>query len=63
MRVDDTVIFILPVCDFSVEESQEFSTTEKIIKYRFPGFMEDINNRIVSGEEKQGDTNILKQAV
>ncbi|HML65259.1 MAG TPA: hypothetical protein PKC55_10545 [Dysgonomonas sp.] len=80
MIVDDIVIFILPVCGFSKEESQNLSLEElnnlwmeaKIIKYRFPGFIEDINddllvdntnNWIVMREEKQKNRNKLKQAV
>jgi hypothetical protein len=80
MKVDDITIFILPVCDFSKEESQSFSLVQlnelwqkdKIIKYKFSGFMEDINddllvdninNWIVMREEKQENVSMLKPAV
>lgn len=79
MKIDDIVIFILPVYGFSKEESQNLSLGElnklwqqdKIIKYKLPGFMEDINddllvdntnNWIVMREEKH-QINTLKEAV
>lgn len=81
MIVDDIVIFILPVCGFSREESQNLSLGElnklwqqdKIIKYKLPGFMEDINDDllvdntnnwiVMREEEHQEKINTLKEAV
>ena len=79
VKIDDIVIFILPVCGFSKEESQNLPLGElnklwqqdKIIKYKLPGFMEDINddllvdntnNWIIMREEKH-QINTLKEAV
>jgi hypothetical protein len=52
MAFDQILIFILPLCDFSLDESQKFSIEElnklwtqgKITKYRFHHFMKDIND-------------------
>lgn len=52
MKIDDIQIFILPLCGFSFEESQNFSLDElislweigKITKYKLPGFLQDVND-------------------
>ena len=52
MKIDDIQIFLLPLCGFSFEESQNFSLEElnglwakgKITKYKLPGFLQDVND-------------------
>lgn len=52
MRTDDIVIFILPLCDFSDEESQTFSLDElnglwkkgEVTKYKLSGLLRDVND-------------------
>lgn len=55
MNLNNVSVFILPLCRFSLEESQGFSLDElnglslvgKATKYRFPDFMEDINDNLL----------------
>ena len=55
MGFDNVQIFILPLCDFSFEESQNFSLDElnelwekgKITKYRLSGFLQDVNDDLL----------------
>ncbi|WP_165044944.1 hypothetical protein [Dysgonomonas sp. ZJ709] len=55
MTPDQILIFMLPVCDFSLEESQFFSLEEldelwlerKVTKYKLPNFMKDINDDLL----------------
>lgn len=52
MKVDNIQIFLLPLCGFSYEESQNFSLAElntlwkegEITKYKLPGFLRDVND-------------------
>ncbi|GAB6119002.1 hypothetical protein [Dysgonomonas termitidis] len=55
MKLDDIQIFLLPLCGFSYEESQNFSLAElnrlwkkgKITKYKLSGFLQDVNDDIL----------------
>ncbi len=52
MNPDNVLIFILPLCDFSDEESQSLSLDEldrlwkqsRITKYRLENFLKDVND-------------------
>jgi hypothetical protein len=52
MKMDDVQIFLLPLCGFSYEESQNLSLVElnrlwekgEITKYKLPGFLRDVND-------------------
>jgi hypothetical protein len=52
MNLDNVLIFILPLCDFSDEESQNLSLDEldrlwkqdRITKYKLENFLKDVND-------------------
>lgn len=52
MNFDTIQVFLLPLCGFSYEESQNFSLDElnqlcekgKVTKYDLPGFLQDVND-------------------
>jgi|GEM_PF-2517561 len=54
MNLNNVSVFILPLCHFSLEESQGFSLEElnglslagKVTRYSLPDFMQDINDNL-----------------
>lgn len=52
MNLDTIQVFLLPLCGFSYEESQNFSLDElnrlwekgRVTRYDLPGFLQDVND-------------------